>query len=294
MPVDQTHAGQAAPAQARSPPPRRAIAAYGNQIGLATGHGRTRSTTPAMSAKRLEIGAVIGAAPGAQRPPREPAPGRCDHPAGRRAPAATAAAARPAPPSPTRWSRWPPAARRCRRATRPRSASSSACSATREVTRMIKRCNDFGAGGVSVAIGELADGLDIDLDARAPQVRRPGRHGAGHLRIPGAHGRWWSRRRMWTRSSAAADEENLEATVVGRRSRRSRGWRWTGTASTIVDISREFLNSNGAPKHTAVRVVHGTEKAEKTLRRSDLRRKDSADLVGDLNICSQKRPGRAL
>ena len=58
-----------------------------------------------------------------------------------------------------------PAAQKCRRATRPLSASSSGCFATHDAARMIKRCNDFGAGGVCVAIGELADGLDIDLDA---------------------------------------------------------------------------------------------------------------------------------
>ena len=79
-----------------------------------------------------------------------------------------------------------------------------------EVTRMIKRCNDFGAGGVSVAIGELADGLDIDLECRSPQIRRSGRHGAGDFRIPGAHGRVWSRRKMLNKFIAAANKENLE------------------------------------------------------------------------------------
>ena len=58
-----------------------------------------------------------------------------------------------------------PAARRCRRVIRPPSGRFSVCSAIGEVSRLIKRCNDFGAGGVCVAIGELADGLKIDLNA---------------------------------------------------------------------------------------------------------------------------------
>ena len=73
---------------------------------------------------------------------------------------------------------------------RPRGAQAAAPVPQRgDACRLIKRCNDFGAGGVSVAIGELADGLDIDLDARAQEIRGSGRHRAGHLREPGAHGR---------------------------------------------------------------------------------------------------------
>ena len=82
------------------------------------------------------------------------------------------------------------------------------------MTRLIKRCNDFGAGGVSVAIGELADGLQIDLDAVPQEVRRPGRHGAGHLRVARSAWPWWWPPRTWTQFIAAAEAENLEAYQV--------------------------------------------------------------------------------
>ena len=88
-----------------------------------------------------------------------------------------------------------------------------------EACRLIKRCNDFGAGGVSVAIGELADGLDIDLERGAQEIRGPGRHRACHLRIPGAHGRGRCAGGRGASSSATPREENLEATVDRHRDR---------------------------------------------------------------------------
>ncbi len=117
---------------------------------------------------------------------------------------------------------------------------------------MIKRCNDFGAGGVSVAIGELADGLDINLDA-VPK-KYDGLDGT-ELAISE------SQERMAVALApedvdafiALAHEENLEATpvaVVTEEPRVRMHWR----GDTIVDVSREFLASNGAPKHAAVAV----------------------------------------
>ena len=112
---------------------------------------------------------------------------------------------------------------------------------------MIKRCNDFGAGGVSVAIGELADGLDIDLNA-VPK-KYDGLDGT-ELAISE------SQERMAVVVSAddaqkfidIAKGENLEATVVAKVKEQKRlTMTWNG--ATIVDISREFLNSNGAQKH---------------------------------------------
>ena len=120
------------------------------------------------------------------------------------------------------------------------------------VTRLIKRCNDFGAGGVSVAIGELADGLSIDLD----QVRKKydGLDGT-ELAISE------SQERMAVvvadgdveRFIAAANAENLEAYVVAEVTQSPRMvMRWGG--EVIADLSRAFLSSNGADKHTAVTV----------------------------------------
>ena len=153
-----------------------------------------------------------------------------------------------------------------------------------EVTRMILRCNDFGAGGVSVAIGELADGLDIDLNA-VPR-KYDGLDGT-ELAISE------SQERMACvvapedveKFIAAANKENLNAVVVATVVENPRlTMVWNG--KPIVSISREFLNSNGAPKHTAVR-VELPEKAEKTYAGSDWKEK-MASLVSDLNVCSQK------
>lgn len=119
-----------------------------------------------------------------------------------------------------------------------------------EACRMIKRCNDFGAGGVSVAIGELADGLFIDLNAVPKKYE--GLDGT-ELAISE------SQERMAVVVSAAdadrfralADGENLEATVVARVTAEPRlVMRWNGV--DIVNISREFLNSNGAEKHIEI------------------------------------------
>ena len=119
-----------------------------------------------------------------------------------------------------------------------------------EVSRMIKRCNDFGAGGVSVAIGELADGLDIDLNA-VPK-KYDGLDGT-ELAISESQERMACVIEPHNKDAflALANEENLEATVVARVKADPRlTMRWNG--KTIVDISREFLNSNGAEKHIDV------------------------------------------
>ena len=116
-----------------------------------------------------------------------------------------------------------------------------------EVSRMIKRCNDFGAGGVSVAIGELADGLDIDLNA-VPK-KYDGLDGT-ELAISESQERMACVIEAKNKDAflALANEENLEATVVAKVKADPRlTMVWNG--KTIVDISREFLNSNGAEKH---------------------------------------------
>ena len=104
-----------------------------------------------------------------------------------------------------------------------------------DACRLIKRCNDFGAGGVSVAMGELADGLYIDLDQRHQEVRGPRRHRARHLREPGAHGRGRGGGRRRRVHGATRHEENLEATVIAevtRRAARAHGLAWATSSST--------------------------------------------------------------
>ncbi len=152
-----------------------------------------------------------------------------------------------------------------------------------EVSRMIKRCNDFGAGGVSVAIGELADGLDIDLD-KVPK-KYEGLDGT-ELAISE------SQERMAVvieaenkdRFLALADSENLEATVVAvvkADARLTMTWR----GKVICDISRDFLNSNGAEKHIEVSAA-SSKSFEKTIPTSFT--EGMMDTVSDLNCCSKR------
>ena len=125
-----------------------------------------------------------------------------------------------------------------------------------DACRMIKRCNDFGAGGVSVAIGELADGLYIDLNKVTKKY--DGLDGT-ELAISE------SQERMAVALApedvdkfiAIATEENLEATPVAKVTEEKRlNMVWNGVS--IVNISREFLNSNGAEKHQNVHVEKGS------------------------------------
>jgi len=125
-----------------------------------------------------------------------------------------------------------------------------------EATKLIKRCNDFGAGGVSVAIGELADGLEINLD-KVP-TKYPGLDGT-EIAISE------SQERMAIvieaedveRFQKLAEEENLESSVVATVTEVARvRMHWRG--KTIVDISREFLDTNGTMKTAAVKVAEPT------------------------------------
>ena len=157
-------------------------------------------------------------------------------------------------------------------------------SAARMFCRMIKRCNDFGAGGVSVAIGELADGLYIDLNKVTKKYE--GLDGT-ELAISE------SQERMAVALApedvdkfiALANEENLEATPVAKVTAEPRlNMVWNGMS--IVNISREFLNSNGAEKHQKVHVEKATvwQPQWEGLTFSQKMK----NMVGDLNICSKK------
>ena len=120
------------------------------------------------------------------------------------------------------------------------------------VTRMIRRCNDFGAGGVSVAIGELADGLDIDLNA-VPK-KYDGLDGT-ELAISESQERMAVvvRAKDVDAFIAAAAKENIEAVVVATVTDKNRlCMTWNGVK--IVDVSRDFLNTNGCAKHVDAEV----------------------------------------
>ena len=255
---------------------------YGNQIGLATGQVN-ELYHPGYVAKRMEIGAVLGATPAHHVRRETPAPGDVVVLLGGRTGrdgiggATGSSKAHKLESLETCGAEVqkgnPPVERKIQRLFR----STEAC-------QMIKRCNDFGAGGVSVAIGELADGLQIDLN-RVPK-KYDGLDGT-ELAISE------SQERMAValapedvnRFLALAYEENLEATPVATVTAEPRvRMTWNGT--TIVDVSREFLASNGAPKHQSIHIVsaepYTTPWAGETLA------KRLRAVLTDLNVASNK------
>ncbi|MDY4592756.1 MAG: phosphoribosylformylglycinamidine synthase [Eubacteriales bacterium] len=153
----------------------------------------------------------------------------------------------------------------------------------KEASRLIKRCNDFGAGGVSVAVGELADGLDVNLDAVPKKYE--GLDGT-ELAISESQERMAVvvDKNNAERFIKLASDENLRATVVAAVKDEPRlTFFWRGRK--IADVSREFLNSNGAKKSVSVRV----EKAEpfaKNITGGFVENYKS--LANDLNVCSKR------
>lgn len=223
---------------------------YGNQIGLAAGLV-DELYHPGFAAKRMELGALVAAAPASWVRKEEPAPGDVVVLLGGRTGRDGIGGAVGSSKSHTEES-----LRTCGAEVQKGNAAIERMIqrlfADPEVTRLIKRCNDFGAGGVSVAVGELADGLDIDLDAVT-------------LKYLGLDGTEIATSESQERMAAvlapsdvnafikAANAENLEANVIAtvksdkRMTMRRRG-------EVIADLCREFLNSNGAEKHAAAHI----------------------------------------
>ena len=152
-----------------------------------------------------------------------------------------------------------------------------------EASGLIKRCNDFGAGGVSVAIGELADGLEIDLNAVPKKYE--GLDGT-ELAISESQERMAVvvAKEDAERFCELAHQENLEATLVAVVKDEPRlVMKWNG--KNIVDLSREFLNSNGAEKHIDV-ILSKPQPYQKQVKGSFLEAYQA--LAGDLNVCSKR------
>ncbi len=227
------------------------FSSYGNQIGLATGQVE-EIYHPGYVAKRMEIGAVIAAAPAANVVREQPRPGDVVVLLGGRTGRDGCGGATGSSKGHDESSLAtcgsevqkgnPVTERKLQRLFRDPA-----------VARMIRRCNDFGAGGVSVAIGELADGLDIDLDA-VPR-KYEGLDGT-ELAISE------SQERMAVvldpadleRFVRAADTENLEAVPVAKVTGQARMvMRWRGRE--IVNLTRAFIDTNGAPQHAAAVVA---------------------------------------
>jgi phosphoribosylformylglycinamidine synthase len=223
---------------------------YGNQVGLATGLVH-EIYHPGYVAKRMEIGAVVGAAPYANIVRERPRPGDLIILLGGRTGRDGCGGATGSSKSHTLESLTECAAE-VQKGNPPEERKIQRLFRKPEVSRMIKRCNDFGAGGVSVAIGELADGLLIYLD-RVPK-KYEGLDGT-ELAISESQ----ERMAVVVDPSQAdafiseAARENLEATVVAEVTEEPR-LRMIWRGRTVVDISRKFLNTNGAVKRQSVKV----------------------------------------
>ena len=254
---------------------------YGNQIGLATGHVN-EIYHPGYVAKRMEIGAVVGAAPEANVRRERPAPDDIVILLGGRTGRDGCGGATGSSKSHTLHSLESCGAE-VQKGNAPEERKLQRLFRDPEVTSMIKRCNDFGAGGVSVAIGELADGLSINLDSVTKKY--DGLDGT-ELAISESQERMAVviAKEDLEKFMAKAAQENLEATMVARVTEEPRlRMNWCG--NTIVDLSREFLNSNGAEKHTDITIPD-------PILANDDNGEDNADrweaMISNLNVCSQK------
>ena len=254
---------------------------YGNQIGLATGIV-DEIYHDGYAAKHMEVGAVIAATPAKNVRREVPADGDIVVLLGGRTGRDGCGGATGSSKSHTVESLESCGAE-VQKGNAPEERKLQRLFRNYEACRMIKRCNDFGAGGVSVAIGELADGLLIDLNA-VPK-KYDGLDGT-ELAISE------SQERMAVvieaenveRFMELANQENLEATVVAKITAEPRlKMVWNG--KTIVDISREFLNSNGAEKHINIE-CNPIQDYNKTI--PDDFAKGVFDIMTDLNVCSKR------
>ena len=254
---------------------------YGNQIGLATGQV-DEIYHPGYAAKRMEIGAVIAAAPAENVRRERPQPSDKVILLGGRTGRDGCGGATGSSKSHNIQSLESCGAE-VQKGNAPEERKLQRLFRNPKASRLIKRCNDFGAGGVSVAIGELADGLDIDLNAVPKKYE--GLDGT-ELAISESQERMAV---VVTQEDVPAfcelaKAENLEATVVATvKQDPYLTMSWNG--NTIVNLSREFLNSNGAEKHITI-APQAPQPFEKPLPadfQSGLRA-----LAQDLNICSKR------
>ena len=254
---------------------------YGNQIGLATGIV-DEIYHEGYVAKRMEIGAVVGATPQQFVRRETPTDGDVVILLGGRTGRDGCGGATGSSKSHS-VSSIETCGAEVQKGNAPEERKIQRLFRNEQAVKLIKRCNDFGAGGVSVAIGELADGLKIDLN-KVPK-KYEGLDGT-ELAISESQ----ERMAVVVESKDAekfiklADEENLEATIVAVVTEQPR-LKMTWNGKTIVDVSREFLNSNGAEKHIDVEMA----KPEPFARTVPTDFKVGAKaFASDLNVCSKR------
>ena len=255
---------------------------YGNQIGLATGMVH-EFYHPGYVAKRMEVGAVVAAAPAENVIRETPEAGDVVLLLGGRTGRDGIGGATGSSKSHNQKSLQTMASE-VQKGNAPEERKIQRLMRNGDVTRMIRRCNDFGAGGVSVAIGELADGLDIDLDA--VRKKYDGLDGT-ELAISESQERMAVVVRAKDAQAFidAATAENLECYQVATVTEEPRMiMRWRG--KVIVDLDREFLSSTGATKHTSVSIPMHFEKPAEENNRSVGER--FFDLAKNINFCSQR------
>ena len=255
---------------------------YGNQIGLATGQV-DEIYHPGYVAKRMEVGAVVAATPADHVRRETPAPGDKIILLGGRTGRDGIGGATGASKAHNVESLELDGAE-VQKGNAPVERKLQRLFRRGDACRLIKRCNDFGAGGVSVAVGELADGLYVDLNKVSKKYE--GLDGT-ELAISE------SQERMAVDVAAEdvdeflsyAKEENLEAEVIATVTENPRMTMvWNG--DTIVDLSREFLASNGAPKHQVVHVEAQHDYATPWASGSLSERMRT--MLTDLNVASNK------
>ncbi len=261
---------------------------YGNQIGLATGQV-TELYDDGYVAKRMEIGAVIGASPKENVIREVPQNGDVIILLGGKTGRDGCGGATGSSKAHDSHSIETCGAE-VQKGNAPTERKIQRLFRNPEVAKMIKRCNDFGAGGVSVAIGELADGLKIDLD-KVPK-KYEGLDGT-ELAISE------SQERMAVvvdksdveKFENLARKENLESTVVAEVTDENRlEMTWRG--DKIVDLSRDFLNTNGVVQHAAVEIEAIGDDEYRTQVPSALEKMTNAEALkanlSRLEVCSQK------
>ena len=254
---------------------------YGNQIGLATGIV-DEIYHPGYAAKRMEIGAVIAATPAENVRRERPCPGDVvillGGSTGRDGIGGATGSSKA-----HNVQSVETCGAEVQKGNAPEERKLQRLFRNGDACRMIKRCNDFGAGGVSVAIGELADGLEIDLNAVPKKYE--GLDGT-ELAISESQERMAVvvEAKDVDAFLALAQQENLQACPVAVVTEAPRlVMNWNG--KKIVDISRDFLNSNGADKH--IRITPAAPQLRKKTFTGGFA-ENLRSMAADLNICSRR------